>query len=185
MSFILKSTVLAWCVSQWSSLRWTPLGKEVTECFAVASGSAAWPAACPAGSQTRRSPAGWGCHKLRLWQPPTTENTQNVNEEATTASQAFFYLSVMTTQTLDRHFFKSSNMLSEGFILHVQLLRWNKKVSAVGLETTGSGRWSIQILNLSKNIKTPQCKNNPLGAKSTEYKVWVKGPLHGFLFFYP
>ena len=92
LSFIPKSTVLAWCVSQWSSLRWTPLGKEVTECFAVASGSAAWPAACPSGSQTRRSPAGWGCHKLRLWQPPTTENTQNVNEEATMASQAFFLI---------------------------------------------------------------------------------------------
>lgn len=167
------------------SLRWTPREKEVTECFSVASGSAAWPAACPSGSRTRRSPAGWGCHKLRLWQPPTTQNTQNVNEEATTASQAFFYLSVMTTQTLDRQFFKSSNMLSEGFILYVQLLRWNKRYLLWVCKQQEVAEEIFRSLHLSKNIKTPRCKNNPLWAKSAEYKVWVKGSLHRFLFSLP
>jgi len=91
MSFILKSPVLCWWVHS-DPLRWTPHGKEVTECSPVASGSAAGPAASPSGFQTRRSPAGWGCHKLRLWKPPTTE-THNMlmNRQR---SQPCFYICI-------------------------------------------------------------------------------------------
>lgn len=91
------STVLAY--SQWSPLRWTPRGKEVTECFAVASGSAAWPVACPSGFQTQRSPAGWECHKLRLWQPPTTETHKILMNRRYGVPRFFFPLLVLCDHT--------------------------------------------------------------------------------------
>lgn len=52
-----KHSMISVC-SQQTCLRRIPLGREETECFAVASGSVAWPVANPSGSQTRRSPAG-------------------------------------------------------------------------------------------------------------------------------
>lgn len=140
------STVLAY--SQWSPLRWTPREKEVTECFAVASGSAAWPVACPSGFQTQRSPAGWGCHKLRLWQPPTTETHKILMNRRYGVPRFFFlFLSFVTTQTHGLPLFQ------HGFwwLLDAQLLYWKTRAQ---LRVWRSGWKRIRLCHLGKNIKT-------------------------------
>lgn len=58
ISFLLNSTVLCQRNGSDPRFRQTPPEKEVSERFAVASGSAAGPVASPWGLQTQRSPAG-------------------------------------------------------------------------------------------------------------------------------
>lgn len=136
--------------SQQLSLRWTPLWKEVTECFAVASGSAVWPVASPSGFQTRRSPAGWGCHKLQLWQPPNKETHEMLMNMQYSQPGIIFYLSHKYS---DYYFSRDKACyLTVSYIC--SSLHLNNNIYTVGMKGTGSGRRSIQILHFSKNINT-------------------------------